>query len=29
MLTRSIFNALKNGTSKPFSRSTARFNFGF
>jgi hypothetical protein len=28
-LTRSIFNALKLGLSKSFSRSTARFNFGF
>ena len=28
-LTRSIFNALKMGLSKSFSRSTVRFNFGF
>jgi hypothetical protein len=29
MPTRSIFNALKWGVSKSFTRSTARFNFGF
>jgi hypothetical protein len=27
--TRSIFNALKCGLRQSFSRSTARFNFGF